>query len=54
MASITVHDGEPIEKAIKRFQKVVAPIKAQARKHEYHLSKKDKIKMKQKQNRKHK
>lgn len=54
MASIVVHDGEPIEKALKRFQKVAASNKAEARKREYHLSKKEKRLLKQKNNRKYK
>ncbi|WP_265511195.1 30S ribosomal protein S21 [Mycoplasma mycoides] len=42
MASVIVHDGETIEKALKRFQKVASSNKAEARKREYHLSKKEK------------
>ncbi|AHI53927.1 MULTISPECIES: 30S ribosomal protein S21 [Spiroplasma] len=52
MASVTLHEGEPIEKALKRFQKVASANKAEARKREYHLSKKEKRIYKQKQNRK--
>lgn len=52
MASVVVRDGEPIEKALKRFQKVAAASKAEVRKREYHLSKKEKRIYKQKQNKK--
>ncbi|QEH61828.1 30S ribosomal protein S21 [Spiroplasma chinense] len=52
MASVVVREGEPIEKALKRFQKVAASSKAEARKREYHLSKKEKRIYKQKQNKK--
>ncbi|WP_338969166.1 30S ribosomal protein S21 [Spiroplasma endosymbiont of Labia minor] len=51
MASVTLHEGEPIEKALKRFQKVASVNKAEVRKREYHLSKKEKRIYKQKQNR---
>ncbi|WP_031542763.1 30S ribosomal protein S21 [Mesoplasma photuris] len=54
MASVIVHEGEPIEKALKRFQKVAAGNKAEARKREYHMSKAEKVIYKQKQNRKFK
>ena len=54
MASVIVHEGELIEKALKRFQKVASSNKAEARKREYHLSKKEKRIYKQKQNRKFK
>ncbi|PPE04531.1 30S ribosomal protein S21 [Entomoplasma ellychniae] len=54
MASIKVHEGESIEKALKRFQKVASAQKAEARKREYHMNKKEKRIYKQKQNRKFK
>ncbi|KAF5295332.1 hypothetical protein FQR65_LT19908 [Abscondita terminalis] len=54
MASITVREGEPIEKALKRFQKVAAASKAEVRKREYHMSKTEKRIYKQKQNSKYK
>ncbi|ASP28175.1 30S ribosomal protein S21 [Spiroplasma corruscae] len=52
MASIVVKEGEPIEKALKRFQKVAAANKSEARRREYHLSKKEKRIYKQNQNKK--
>ncbi|WP_250136756.1 30S ribosomal protein S21 [Mesoplasma whartonense] len=54
MASVIVHEGEPIDKALKRFQKVASVNKAEARKREYYLSKKEKRIYKQKQNRRYK
>ncbi|WP_339022282.1 30S ribosomal protein S21 [Spiroplasma endosymbiont of Crioceris asparagi] len=54
MANIIVHEGESIEKALKRFQKVASQNKAEARKREYFLSKKEKKIYKQKMNKKHK
>ncbi len=54
MASVIVHEGEPIDKALKRFQKVASANKAEARKREYYLSKKEKRIYKQKQNRRYK
>ncbi|AKU79653.1 30S ribosomal protein S21 [Spiroplasma turonicum] len=53
MASIVVKEGEPIEKALKRFQKVAAANKSEARRREYHLSKKEKRIYKQNQNKKY-
>jgi small subunit ribosomal protein S21 len=43
---------QPIDKALKRFQKAASGTKAEIRKREYHLSKKEKRIYKQKQNRK--
>ncbi|WP_342268995.1 30S ribosomal protein S21 [Spiroplasma endosymbiont of Aspidapion aeneum] len=53
MPGIKVRDGEPIDKALKRFQKVAAVSKAESRKREYHLSKKEKRIFKQKQNKRY-
>jgi small subunit ribosomal protein S21 len=50
--TVVVREGEPIDKALKRFQKAASGTKAEIRKREYHLSKKEKRIYKQKQNRK--
>ncbi|QHX35905.1 30S ribosomal protein S21 [Spiroplasma sp. TIUS-1] len=54
MAGIVVREGETIERALKRFQKAAAGNKAEARKREYFLNKKEMRIYEQKINRKFK
>ncbi|AHF57937.1 MULTISPECIES: 30S ribosomal protein S21 [Spiroplasma] len=51
MATIVVKNGEPLDKALKRFNKVSAVRRKEARRKEHFLSKKEKRRYKQEQNR---
>lgn len=50
MSGITIKDGENFEKALKRFNREVSPIRKEAKKREFFLSKKEKRKLKSKNN----
>ncbi|WP_342252244.1 30S ribosomal protein S21 [Spiroplasma endosymbiont of Amphibalanus improvisus] len=47
MATVIIKDGEPLDKALKRFQKESSYKRKEARKREYWMSKKEKRKYKQ-------
>lgn len=49
MATVVVKNGESLDSALKRFQKVSSAKRKEARKREHYLSKKEKRKFKQDQ-----
>ncbi len=51
MAEIIVKNGESLDKALKRFNREASMIKKEIRKREYYLTKKEKRKLKSKNNR---
>lgn len=51
MATVVVKAGEPLDKALKRFNKVSSVKRKEARKREHWMSKKEKRRYKQEQSR---
>lgn len=51
MATVVVKEGEPLDKALKRFNKVSSVKRKEARKREHWMSKKEKRRYKQEQSR---